>query len=74
MNCDEAGTMIHAYLDGELDVLHSLEMDRHIAECAACSTAAHRIESVRTAVRDQARATLLRMSSSSDSVALWTPR
>jgi len=54
MNCDEASEMIHPYLDGELDVVHSLEMDRHIAECAACSTAAQRIENLRTAVRDQA--------------------
>jgi anti-sigma factor RsiW len=54
MNCDEAHTMIHAYLDGELDVLHSLEMDRHIADCANCSAAAQRIESVRTAIRNQA--------------------
>jgi anti-sigma factor RsiW len=54
MNCDEATKMIHAYLDGELDVLHSLEMDRHIADCAGCSAAAQRIESVRTAVRSQA--------------------
>jgi anti-sigma factor RsiW len=35
-------------------VLYSLEMDRHIADCASCSAAAQRIESVRGAVRNQA--------------------
>jgi anti-sigma factor RsiW len=54
MNCDEAGKLIHAHLDGELDLLHSLEMDRHLASCAACAAAARGIEDVRAAVRNQA--------------------
>jgi anti-sigma factor RsiW len=53
MNCDEAGNMMHAYLDGELDLLHSLEMDRHLADCGLCSAAAQRIENVRSAVHDR---------------------
>jgi anti-sigma factor RsiW len=36
MNCDEARTYLTAHLDGELDVVGSTGMERHLAECAAC--------------------------------------
>jgi anti-sigma factor RsiW len=36
MICDEARVYLAAHLDGELDVPGSLEMERHLAECAAC--------------------------------------
>jgi anti-sigma factor RsiW len=36
MNCDEARSWLTAYLDEELDVARSMEMERHLAECAGC--------------------------------------
>lgn len=37
MNCDETRGLLHAYLDGELDLARSLEIEQHLQECAACS-------------------------------------
>jgi anti-sigma factor RsiW len=36
MMCDDAGLLLHAYLDDELDAAGSAAMARHLAECAAC--------------------------------------
>ena len=51
MNCVEAQPLIHAYLDGELDLRGSLEVEGHLARCAACSerAAVHRELRARTA-------------------------
>jgi anti-sigma factor RsiW len=37
MNCHEVHPLLGAYLDGELDLLHSLDIERHLADCAECS-------------------------------------
>ena len=37
MNCQDAQLLIHAYLDGELDLVKSLEIERHLQDCIACS-------------------------------------
>ena len=37
MNCDEAGILLHALIDGELDAGHAREVEAHIATCAACA-------------------------------------
>jgi len=36
MNCREAHPLLNAYLDGELDAAHALEVESHTRECAAC--------------------------------------
>lgn len=36
MMCDDAGLLLHAYLDDELDAADSAAMARHLHECAAC--------------------------------------
>jgi anti-sigma factor RsiW len=36
MDCKKAGLLLNAYLDGELDLSASLELEAHLAECAAC--------------------------------------
>ncbi|AIF47437.1 anti-sigma factor family protein [Dyella japonica] len=36
MMCDDAGLLMHAYLDDELDAAGSAAMARHLGECAAC--------------------------------------
>jgi anti-sigma factor RsiW len=38
MMCDDAGLLLHAYLDDELDAANSAAMARHLDECAACKT------------------------------------
>lgn len=37
MSCEEAGVLLHAYVDGELDLVHSLEIEKHLADCPSCS-------------------------------------
>jgi len=36
MDCKKAQLLINAYLDGELDLSASLELEAHLADCAAC--------------------------------------
>ncbi|MDP9292578.1 MAG: zf-HC2 domain-containing protein, partial [Verrucomicrobiota bacterium] len=36
MNCQEIQTMLHAYGDGELDAMSSLEVEKHIQACPKC--------------------------------------
>jgi anti-sigma factor RsiW len=45
VNCDDAVSLVHGYVDGELDLTNALALERHLAQCAAC---ARRYENVRT--------------------------
>jgi anti-sigma factor RsiW len=38
MECDRARALLHAYLDGELELSPGLEVEEHLASCARCST------------------------------------
>lgn len=51
MTCDETQSLIHAYVDGELDLVRSLEIDRHLAGCAACARVAKTQTDLKKAVR-----------------------
>jgi len=37
MNCKESQALMDAYFDDELDLVRSLEMERHLAECPGCA-------------------------------------
>ena len=50
MSCREAQELIHGYVDGELDLVRNLEMERHFRECAACASAHERLRSMRSAM------------------------
>src|SRR5206468_3491872 len=43
MTCTDVGDLIHAYLDGELDLVRALETERHAAECPHCGAIAERV-------------------------------
>jgi len=47
MNCKETQEVIHAYLDGELDVVHNLAVEQHLRECAACARSVRGQQSLR---------------------------
>src|SRR4051794_14457621 len=36
MNCHETQNLLHAYKDGELDLVRSLEVEEHIQACPDC--------------------------------------
>ncbi len=50
MNCQETQTLIHAYLDGELDLVKSLEIEEHLQGCQACSQTYQNQQALRAAL------------------------
>jgi anti-sigma factor RsiW len=43
--------LLHAYVDGELDLAHTLEVERHLETCPACSRACTGLRELGTALR-----------------------
>jgi anti-sigma factor RsiW len=54
MNREEAGRLLHAYADGELDPAASLELEAALAQDPALRAACERIRAMSAAVREQA--------------------
>lgn len=54
MTCREARDLLHGYLDGELDLSATLEMERHLHGCEDCSRAYRSQQALRTAIRAHA--------------------
>jgi len=52
MNCNETLSLLHAYADGELDLVRSLDVEQHVKSCAACAASAQSIHSLRSRLRD----------------------
>ena len=52
MNCHEIHPLLHAYVDSELDLMPSLEVDRHLQHCAACAAMKRSLESLRANLRN----------------------
>jgi anti-sigma factor RsiW len=51
LNCNDAQTLIHGYVDGELDLVKSLEIEQHLQECPACAQALAGLHTLRAAVK-----------------------
>lgn len=51
MNCNEARELKHAYLDGELDVAHSVQLEEHLRGCPACAPANRNLQTLRSTLR-----------------------
>ena len=51
MSCGEARELLHAYVDGELDLVHSLEIERHLASCKGCAGAVESLQTLGSALR-----------------------
>ena len=54
MNCEQAGELLGAYFDDELDLVNSLAIEKHLHECADCAAALDRQRELRSAIRTQA--------------------
>jgi anti-sigma factor RsiW len=50
VNCQETQNLIHAFLDGELDLVKSLEIEEHLQGCPACSQTYQNHQALRTAM------------------------
>ena len=51
MNCQEAQKLLDAYIDGELDLVKTLEVEGHIQDCQACSRAYQNHIALGTAIK-----------------------
>jgi anti-sigma factor RsiW len=51
MNCEQAGRLIGALHDEELDVVQQVEVESHVRGCAACSTRFEAAEALSAAIR-----------------------
>jgi len=49
VTCEEARPLVHAYVDGELDVVRSLEIEAHLSSCVACARGEASLRALRTA-------------------------
>jgi len=51
MNCDFSGTLLHAYLDSELDAVRAAEFERHLENCRECTATLGAAESLRASLQ-----------------------
>lgn len=54
MNCQQTRELIHGYVDGELDLVKSLEIEEHLKSCEACARAYEQIRGLRSALTNNA--------------------
>lgn len=54
MNCLDTQNLIHAYMDGELDLVKSLEIEQHLQGCTTCSQTYRNRLAMRVAIREGA--------------------
>jgi anti-sigma factor RsiW len=50
MDCADSAELIHAYVDRELDLVRSLELERHLKDCRRCSEKYASLQALRSAV------------------------
>ena len=50
MNCELTQTVLHGYLDGELDAARAADFERHLISCPDCVTALESHESLRSSL------------------------
>ncbi|MEZ2132082.1 MULTISPECIES: anti-sigma factor [unclassified Sinorhizobium] len=46
-NCPEWSTMLHAFVDGELDSVHAAQFEGHLATCRQCAAELERLKAMR---------------------------
>jgi anti-sigma factor RsiW len=54
MNCDRVQLLLNGYIDGELDLVSSLDIEEHLQGCAACSSHYRQLMSLHTAASNKA--------------------
>jgi anti-sigma factor RsiW len=52
VNCPETQTLIHGYVDGELDLIKCLEIEEHLEACPACAQAHADFQSLRATIQN----------------------
>jgi anti-sigma factor RsiW len=54
MSCRKMEALLPAYVDDELDLVHSMEVEQHLGECRACASALREQRAVKQAVAEYA--------------------
>ena len=54
MSCQQTHELIHGYLDGEVDLVKSLEIEQHLADCPACAQTYKGMRGLQSVVRNDA--------------------
>ena len=52
MSCQQTHELIHGYLDGELDLVKSLEIEKHLSDCHACMQSYEALRSLQSKLSD----------------------
>ena len=52
MSCGDAQALLHAYVDGELDLVNSLEIEKHLESCKSCARAVENQRALGESIRD----------------------
>ncbi len=51
MSCEEARVILDAYVDGELDLMHSIEIEKHLKTCPGCARIVENHRTLRSAMQ-----------------------
>ncbi len=54
MSCDDAHRLLEAYVDGELDLVRGIEIEKHVEGCPACARAVENQRALGSAIRSGA--------------------
>jgi anti-sigma factor RsiW len=54
LSCHETRELMHGYLDGEVDLVRSMEIEEHLEDCEECTRNYKTIRTLRSAVGDSA--------------------
>ena len=52
MNCTDVRNLVHAYLDGELDLMRQMEIDDHLRQCQTCPPIYDSQRALQSALKD----------------------
>jgi anti-sigma factor RsiW len=52
VRCQEVQDLFHGYVDGELDLVRTLDIERHLRDCSACAPVHAQLQALRSALRD----------------------
>jgi anti-sigma factor RsiW len=54
LRCEESQKLLHGYVDGELDLVGSLEIEEHLQECLVCAEAHNQLQALQDNIRSAA--------------------
>lgn len=54
MNCRDALDLVHGYIDGELDLVKSLDIEQHLGACPACKVEYDQVRELGSGIRTHA--------------------